>query len=142
MCFTLHEFQFTRVILKNKNRVKWGLPVYAYIYYIKSSCTKIWNFVSHCFYPSFLNWTHFYTSGELFACNLQKKTGEKTYDFLWFNRCIVLSLTSCQQILASYFNSTVNNSYKMSAIFKSIMLCLWAFMWRLKNFVEKSPTCA
>ena len=27
LCFTLHEFQFTRFIQKNKNRVKWGLPV-------------------------------------------------------------------------------------------------------------------
>ena len=28
LCFTLHEFQFTRFIQKNKNRVKWGLPVF------------------------------------------------------------------------------------------------------------------
>ena len=41
LCFTLHEFQFTRFIQKNKNRVKWGLPVHRYSKY-KVSEIKQW----------------------------------------------------------------------------------------------------
>ena len=55
---------------------------YAYIYYIKSSCTKIWN----CFYPSFYiswAWSIFFCSSPFWTCQI----------FIWssFNKDMMFS---------------------------------------------------
>ena len=46
LCFTLHEFHFTLFILKNKNRVKWGLPVLRNL--AESQMLNIAFLVSYC----------------------------------------------------------------------------------------------
>ena len=66
LCFTLHEFHFTLFILKNKNRVKWGLPVIQILSldfcFCPSVLNKLWLLFFLCglwgdFFPYFYNFT-------------------------------------------------------------------------------------
>ena len=99
--------------------------VYAYIYYIKSSCTKIWNFMSHCFYPSFFYiswaWSILFCSSPFWTYQI----------FIWssFNKDMMFS---------SSFQISLTISLKLTA-YKWIRYSQLCFRWCV-FFYKNAPT--